>query len=267
MHTLITQCAEQLRNAEASGVPCAPIRERIAQAAQESNSDSIAVAYRIQQLNIDQKVANGARVVGRKIGLTSKVVQTQLGVDQPDFGTLLDSMSAGDGEEIDFARTFQPKIEAEIALVLERDLTHERHNFADLIRSVAFALPALEIVGSRIANWDIKLADTVADNASSSMFVLGARPVMLHQFDPAACPMEMTRNNVQSSTGNGRACLGNPLNAAIWLADVMNRLGQPLRAGDVILTGALGAMVPVARGDSFAAQIVGLGSVSVSFSK
>ena len=129
------------------------------------------------------------------------------------------------------------------------------------------AVTTIKRVGTRIANWDIKLADTVADNASSSMFVLGARPVMLHQFDPAACPMEMTRNNVQASTGNGRACLGNPLNAAIWLADVMNRLGQPLRAGDVILTGALGAMVPVARGDSFAAQIVGLGCVSVSFSK
>ena len=255
--------ADRLWQAEHGGQPIAPIRDELA----ALGGDALTAAYAVQQNITERRLAQGQRLVGRKIGLTSIAVQKQLGVDSQDFGALFAEMAVGDGEEIAWNRLMQPKAEAEIALVLSKDLSHERHTVADIIGATAYAVASIEVVGSRIANWDIKLADTVADNASSSMFVLGARPVMLHQFDPAACPMEMTRNNVQASTGSGRACLGNPLKAAIWLADVMNRLGQPLRAGDVILTGALGAMVPVARGDSFAAQIVGLGGVSVSFSK
>lgn len=259
----ISEIADLLWAAEQQGLPCAPLRERILEAA--GQGDPVACAYAVQQHNVQRRVAAGARVVGRKIGLTSVAVQRQLGVDSPDFGMLFADMAYGDGEPIPMARTLQPKIEAEIALVLERDLTFERHTFADLIGATAYALPALEVVGSRIENWNIKLLDTVADNASSSLFVLGSRPVILGQLDLAGCAMTMERGGETVSSGSGAACLANPLNAAVWLADMMVRVGTPLRAGDVLLTGALGPMVAVAPGDSFVASIGGLGQVRAVF--
>jgi len=205
--------------------------------------------------------------VGRKIGLTSTVVQQQLGVDSPDYGALFADMAVGDGEEIEWHRTQQPKAEAEIALVLERDLDHDINTFADVISATAYALPALEIVGSRVANWDIRLVDTVADNASSGLFVLGSRPVLLKDIDLVRCGMVLELKGEQVSVGAGSACLNNPLNAAVWLANTMVRLGTPLRAGDVVLTGALGPMAAIQPGDVFTAHIEGLGSVRAAFSK
>jgi 2-keto-4-pentenoate hydratase len=242
--------------------PVPPVRDAIG----ALGGDTLDNAYLVQQINTQRHIDGGARLVGRKIGLTSRAVQTQLGVDQPDFGMLFDHMAYGDGEEIPFALTQQPKVEAEIALVLERDLTHERHTVADLLRATAYALPAIEVVGSRIENWDIRLTDTVADNASSGLFVLGSRPVMLSQFDIVGCGMVMERGGDQVSVGAGAACLGNPLNAAIWLANTMVRVGLPLRAGDIVLTGALGPMAAVRPGDVFAAHIEGLGAVRALFS-
>lgn len=259
----ISEIAGLLRTAEEQGAPIAPLRERILEAA--GDTDPVACAYAIQQLNAQRRINQGARIVGRKIGLTSIAVQQQLGVDSPDFGMLFADMAYGDGEEIPMARTLQPKVEAEIALVLERDLNHERHTFADLISAVAYALPAIEVVGSRIENWNIRLLDTVADNASSNLFVLGSRPVTLGQFDLAGCAMTMERRGEMVSSGSGAACLANPLNAAVWLADMMVRVGTPLRAGEVLLTGALGPMVAVSPGDRFVAQIGGLGEVRAVF--
>lgn len=243
--------------------PVAPVRDAIA----AMDGDPVELAYRVQRINIERQVANGARRVGRKIGLTSASVQSQLGVDTPDFGTLLAHMAYGDGEEMPLSHTHQPKVEAEIALVLERDLPHARHTVADIVRATAFALPAIEVVGSRIENWNIRLADTVADNASSGLFVLGTRPVSLDALDLAGCGMLMERRGEQVSAGAGAACLGNPLNAAVWLANTMVRMGEPLRAGDVVLTGALGPMVPVQPGDVIAAHIEGLGEVRAVFSR
>jgi 2-keto-4-pentenoate hydratase len=244
-----------------SAVP--PVRDAIG----ALDGDALANAYRVQQINTQRQIEAGARLVGRKIGLTSVAVQVQLGVDQPDFGMLFDYMAYGDGEEISFDRTQQPKVEAEIALVLGRDLQHERHTIADIINATAYALPAIEVVGSRIANWDIRLADTVADNASSGLFVLGSRPVKLDAFDIVGCGMVMERGGDPVSVGAGAACLGNPLNAAIWLANKMVEVGAPLRAGDIVLTGALGPMTVVTPGDVFSAHIQGLGAVRVLFSK
>lgn len=250
--------AALLKAAQLSGQPIAPLRDRLAQADQDG-------AYAVQEVNTRAWLAEGRRLVGRKIGLTSLAVQTQLGVDQPDFGMLFADMAVGDGEPVAFGRLIQPKVEAEVALVIGRDLTHERHTYADLIRATEYALPAIEIVDSRIEAWNIRFLDTVADNASSGLFVLGGRPRRLGEFDITACAMEMRRGDEIVSRGNGRACLGSPLNAAVWLADVMVRCGRPLLAGDIVLTGALGPMVAVKSGDRFEVGIEGLGTVSSLF--
>lgn len=250
--------AALLRAAHQDGRSIAPLRERLA-------ATDLEAAYAIQETNTRFWLAEGRRLVGRKIGLTSLAVQAQLGVDQPDFGMLFADMAVGDGEPVALGRLIQPKVEAEIALVLGRDLTFERHTYADLIRATEYALPAIEIVDSRIAEWNIKFVDTVADNASSGLFVLGGRPVKLSDFDIAGCAMEMRRGDEVVSRGSGRACLGNPLNAAVWLADTMARCGRPLLAGDLVLTGALGPMAIARPGERFDASIEGLGSVSAVF--
>lgn len=250
--------AALLRAAHQDGRSIAPLRERLA-------ATDVDAAYAIQETNTRQWLADGRRLVGRKIGLTSLAVQAQLGVDQPDFGMLFADMAVGDGEPVALGRLIQPKVEAEIALVIGRDLTQERHTYADLIRATEYALPAIEIVDSRIEHWNIKFVDTVADNASSGLFVLGGRPLKLGDFDIANCAMEMKRGDEVVSRGNGRACLGSPLNAAVWLADVMVRCGRPLLAGDIVLTGALGPMVAVKPGERYDVGIEGLGQVSALF--
>jgi 2-keto-4-pentenoate hydratase len=183
-------------------------------------------------------------ICGRKVGLTARVVQRQLGVDQPDFGTLLDDMVFGDAELVLWAALQQPRIEAEIAFVLERDLAMPNPGLADAMQAIGFAQPALEIVGSRIAGWNIRYVDTVADNASSGAVVLGSTPRRLADADARLCGMALFRRGEPVSTGAGAACLGHPLNAVVWLARTMVRLGTPLKAGDLVLSGALGPLLP-----------------------
>jgi 2-keto-4-pentenoate hydratase len=268
MHPAVLEAANRLQHAQHSAQPCAPVRDLIARAHAEHPAQSaLALAYAVQQHNTQAALASGDRLVGRKIGLTSQAVQQQLGVNQPDFGALLASHWRADNLPIAWAHTQQPKVEAEIALVLEHDLTHERHTVADILRASAFALPAIEIVGSRIQNWDIQLLDTIADNASSGLFVLGSQPRALDQVDWVRCGMHINLNGEPVSVGAGAACLGNPLNAAVWLADTLVAMGTPLRAGDIVLTGALGPMVAAKPGDVFSAHIQGLGSVTAMFER
>ncbi|WP_292934219.1 fumarylacetoacetate hydrolase family protein [Noviherbaspirillum sp.] len=241
--TLVKELAARLRSAENTRQPVAPVRGEIA-------LDDMAAAYAVQQANVDARVANGERIVGRKIGLTSFA-----------------DMAYGDGEPMPLSRLIQPKAEAEIALVLKHDLTRERHTFADIIGATDYALAAIEVVDSRIQHWDIRFVDTVADNASSALFVLGSRPVPLADLDLVAATMTLSRDGEVLSRGSGAACLGNPLNAAVWLADMMVKMNTPLRAGDVLMTGALGPMVPVTQPGTFTAQIDGLGSVRAVFSE
>jgi 2-keto-4-pentenoate hydratase len=254
----IDAVAERLRKAAETGVAVAPIRDEIA-------AGGVAAAYAVQQANTDFYLKQGRRLVGRKIGLTSKSVQKQLGVDSPDFGMLYADMALYDGEDVPLGRVLQPKVEAEVALVLERDIDRPGVTLAELVSATAYALPAIEIVGSRIEKWNIKLLDTIADNASSGLFVLGAEPRKLVGLDLRLCGMVMERRGEPESVGAGAACLGNPLNAALWLARTMVELGNPLKAGDVIMSGALGPMVGVAPGDVIDTRINGLGSVRAVF--
>ena len=255
----IKKAASRIRGAWSKGKPIKPVREALP-------AGDLDAAYAVQRLNTDYWVEKqGRRVVGRKIGLTAKAVQAQLGVDQPDYGMLFADMCLVDGEEISVSRVLQPRCEAEVALVLEYDLYDEQLTIVDLIDAVAYALPAIEVVGSRIAKWDIKIVDTIADNASSGVFVLGTRPVMIEDLDLRECGMVMENKGDQISIGAGVACLGNPLTAALWLARKMVEVGTPLHAGDVIMTGALGPMAAVVPGDVVEARIEGLGSVRAAF--
>ncbi|MFD6418656.1 2-keto-4-pentenoate hydratase [Streptomyces sp. NPDC060194] len=241
-------------------VPCPPVRALI-------GTSDVGTAYAVQRRNLERAAAGGRRVAGRKIGLTSPAVQRQLGVDEPDFGALLADAEVPDGGEADLARLLQPRIEAEVALVLGADLTDPDCGADDVRAAVARLHPALEIVDSRVADWDITLVDTVADNASAGLYVLGGdgRPPLPGDGDLSGVRMLMRRGTETVSQGSGADCLGGPLLAARWLAVTLARLGDPLRAGDVVLTGALGPVVPVAPGDVFTAELTGLGEVSVRF--
>lgn len=264
--TAIEGAAAQLRGAMESRTPIAPLRDRFTN--DGSNlGPGIEHAYAVQRVNVEHALAAGATIVGRKIGLTSSAVQRQLGVDRPDFGTLLDNMIHCDDEEIPVSRLLQPRVEAELALVLGKSLDADRITLTDVISAVAYALAAIEVVDSRVKDWDINIIDTVADNASSGVVVLGNSPVPLAAIDTRLCGMVMERAGDQVSIGLGAACLGNPINAALWLARTLAAAGDPLRAGDVILTGALGPMVPANPTDVFTARISGLGSVRARFSK
>lgn len=256
-HT-IAKAAELLRNAEKTGQFIAPLRETFP----GLDADD---AYAIQNHNTQLKLRGGARIIGAKIGLTSPAVQKQLGVDTPDYGVLFDDMGYGEGLPIPMAGLQQPKVEAEVAFVLGRDLDLPNPTIIDVINAIDYALPALEIVGSRIDKWNIKLVDTVADNASSSAWVVGGSPKKLGELDLRGCKMSMTRDGEVVSTGVGAACLGHPLNATLWLAKTMARVGAPLRAGHLVLSGALGPMAAVEAGKTYTASIDGLGSVSAAF--
>jgi 2-keto-4-pentenoate hydratase len=259
-NSAVESVAQALYDAEINQAAIAPIRPQLG-----GEQADVDIAYAVQEENTKRAIHNGRRLVGRKIGLTSVAVQKQLGVDSPDFGMLFADMAYGDGEAIPAGLLIQPKVEAEIALVLKADLTQEKHTYADIISATEYALPAIEIVDSRIENWKISLIDTVADNASSAAFVLGSKPVQLADLDLVNCKMSMTRGEEVVSQGVGKACLSNPINAAVWLADEMVRRGRPLLKGDIVLTGALGPMVVANAGDEFKVEIEGFGSVTAAF--
>jgi 2-keto-4-pentenoate hydratase len=237
---------------------CKPIRDIIG----EANIDA---AYEIQQINTNRKLANGEQIIGYKVGLTSFAVQKQLGVDQPDFGVLTKSMLVSEEEQVPMSALMQPKAEAEIGFVLSQAIDEKVETIFELTHYIEYACASIEIVGSRIEGWDIRITDTIADNASASHFVVGKSKVQLADVDLVQCKMSMTKNGEIISTGQGRACMDNPLNAALWLVNTMVERGASLKKGDVILSGALGPMVPVIAGDRFIAEIEGLGTVSVSF--
>jgi 2-keto-4-pentenoate hydratase len=261
----IAAAVDRLARAQATRVPCAPVRDLI-------GTDDLPAAYAVQQGLVQGRLAGGVSIVGRKIGATSKAVQDQLGVDQPDFGYLLSDMDVSSGAlpgggPISMRTLVQPRVEAEVAFRLGKDIdvAEEEITLALVRDAVEVALPALEIVDSRIADWNIKFTDTVADNASSGLFVVGADAKPLTEVEPVDVVMSLSINGDVRSSGNGAACLGDPLEALRWLAVQAARFGDPLRAGHLILSGALGPFVPFAPGDRVEASLRGFDTLSVEF--
>lgn len=253
----VRSAAERLSAAIAEGTPCEPVRDLI-------GADDVDAAYAVQELLTKERLAAGATIVGRKIGLTSPAVQQQLGVDRPDFGVLFDDMQDVDGVVATDA-LLQPKVEAEVAFVLKADLVDGDLDLEQVRAAVDYGVAALEIVDSRIKDWDITFGDTVADNGSSARFVLGEKHCSLDEFEPVKVSMELELNGDLVSTGTGEACLGDPLIALQWLARTAREMGEPLRAGQIVLSGALGPMVAVQPGSRVTAWIHGLGDVTATF--
>jgi len=222
-------------------------------------------AYRIQQRMIARRLEAGERIVGKKIGVTSKAVMNMLGVYQPDFGMLTDGMLYNEGEAIPANTLIQPKAEGEIAFVLKKDLKGPGVTAADVLAATEGVMTCFEIVDSRIRDWKIRIQDTVADNASCGVFVLGDSLVDPRKVDLNTCGMVLEKNGEIVVTGAGAATMAHPVNAMVWLANMLGSLGIALKAGDIVLSGAMGAMVPVARGDNLRMTIGGIGGCSVRF--
>jgi 2-oxopent-4-enoate hydratase len=259
--------AERLRVAEES-------KEPIGKLTDDAPGLTVEDAYKIQGYALERRRTKGfhgrpARLVGRKIGITSKAVQDWLQVQEPDFGFLLDDMEVKDGGAMARADLLQPRIEGEIAFVLKRELPGcfvvGGVTVADVVAATDFVVPALEIIDSRIKDWKITYRDTVADNASSARFVIGTQPTRLDGLDLTTLGMTLTKNGAVASTGAGAACLGNPCAAVAWLANTLSRLASPLRPGELVLSGALGPVVPVEAGDRFELQVSKLGRCAVRF--
>jgi 2-oxopent-4-enoate/cis-2-oxohex-4-enoate hydratase len=252
----IAQLGNELFDSLCSRTPVEPLTAR-------EPAMTVEDAYQIQEQVIRRRLELGDRIVGKKIGLTSRVVQRALGVSEPDFGQLLASMVACD--TISVGTLLQPRAEGEIAFLLERDLAGPGISNADVLYATRFVMPCFEIVDSRIRDWRIRLQDTVADNASAGMFVLGDRAVDPRTVDLSVCGMVLEKNGHLECTGAGAAALGSPVNCVAWLANALGRFGIPLLAGEVILSGSLGALIPVTAGDCLQLSIGGIGSASVRF--
>jgi 2-keto-4-pentenoate hydratase len=246
--------ARRLREAY-GGTVIEPLRDVLA-------PTDVAGAYAVQSINTRHWLAQGRRIAGRKIGLTAEAVQRQLGVDRPDFGVLFADMRVDDGGRLPASRLIQPKAEAEVAIVMARDLAKRDATPEDVAAAAKGAVAAIEIVDSRIRDWRITFADTVADNGSSAFFVIGREVRPLAGLDLRTCGMALEVNGKVASLGAGAACMGHPLNAAAWLARTLAEMGEGLKAGDVLLTGALGPMAALSPGDQVDAAIGGLGQAS-----
>jgi len=256
--TTIEKLGDELYEALLSGKTVSPLTSR-------GFDISIEDAYFIQQRMLSRRLENGEHIIGKKIGVTSKAVMNMLGVHQPDFGYLLDGMVYNEGESIEMSTLIQPKAEGEIAFLLKKDLQGPGVTVADVLAATEGVMACFEIVDSRITDWKIKIQDTVADNASCGVFVLGDQLVDISNIDLGLCGMVLEKNGEIVVTGAGAATMGHPVNAMVWLANTLGKLGITLKAGDIVLSGAMGAMVPVVKGDNLRMSIGGLGGCSVRF--
>ncbi len=227
---------------------------------------TVADSYQISKVITDSRVAAGERIIGKKIGLTSKAVQNMLGVGEPDFGFLTDGMAYSQGQEMPISKKLiQPKAEGEIAFILKKDLLGPGLTAADVIAATECVMPCFEVVDSRVEDWRIKIQDTVADNASCGLFVLGDTAVSPRSVDLRTVGMVVEKNGALLSTGAGAAALGSPVNCVMWLANTLGEFGIPLKAGEVILSGSLVPLESVQAGDFMSVSIGGIGTASVRF--
>ena len=240
-------------------------REAIAPLTDREPDMTIEDAYQIQLRMIQRRLDLGETVIGKKIGVTSKVVMDMLKVNQPDFGHLLSGMVFSEGEPIPANSLIAPRAEAEVAFMLKRDLQGPGVMAADVLRATECVMPCFEIVDSRIQDWKIKIQDTVADNASCGVFVLGGVRADPRRLDLALAGMVLEKNGEVISTATGAAVQGSPVNAVAWLANTLGRLGITLKAGEVILSGSQSPLVPVMAGDSLYCSVGGLGGAAVRF--
>jgi 2-oxopent-4-enoate/cis-2-oxohex-4-enoate hydratase len=240
-------------------------RQAIAPLTDRDADISVEDAYRIQQRMVERRLQKGETVIGKKIGVTSKAVQQMLNVFQPDFGLLLSGMVYAESLPIPVNSMIAPRAEAEVAFILKHDLNGPGVTAADVLRATDYVLPCFEIVDSRIRDWKIKIQDTVADNASCGVFVLGGQARSLRGLDLSVAGMVVEKNGDVVSTAAGAAVQGSPVNAVAWLANTLGALGIPLKAGEVILSGSQSPLMNVAPGDSFLCSVGGLGSSSVRF--
>jgi 2-oxopent-4-enoate/cis-2-oxohex-4-enoate hydratase len=251
----LSQLAENLWQARITGTPCAPLTEIHPEL-------TIEKAYEISSQIFQRRLQSGVRSVGRKIGLTSLAVQKQLGVDQPDFGYLTSDMLVPTGGIVAKDALIQGRAEGEVAFVLGRDLKGPGLTREDIVAATDHVIACIEMIDSRVKDWKIKIQDTIADNASSALLVLGSKPKRLQDIDLRMAGMTLRMNGEVESTGVGAACLDHPVNAVLWLANSLGRLGDSLKAGDIILSGAYGPVVPFNPGDHCEVEISGLGKVT-----
>ena len=256
---LIQQCGDELFDAMQNRTTLKPFTERF-------DDITIEDAYHISLRMIERRVEAGEKIIGKKIGVTSKAVQNMLNVHQPDFGFLTDKMAYSQGQEMPISeQLIQPKAEGEIAFVMKKDIIGPGLTNADILAATDFVIPCFEVVDSRIEDWKIKIQDTVADNASCGLFVLGDTAVDPRKVDLTTCGMVVEKNGSVISTGAGAAALGSPVNCVTWLANTLGQFGIPLKAGEVILSGSLVPLKPVQAGDFMSVSIGGIGSASVRF--
>lgn len=260
MENSIKTAGDLLRQAYESGVAREPIRSLV-------DDENLATAYKVQDYNDKQWQAQGRRRVGRKLALTNKAVQQQFGISQACHGTLYADMVLTDGAEIAQRALSDQRVETEIAVVLKKDLTHSQHTVLDIIDACDYLLAAFEIVDSRMIDWNVNACDFVADNTSASLVVLGTKPVYLNACDITRCVMTTKRGDEVVSEGLATNCLGHPLHAMVWLADEMVRVGNPLRAGEFVITGAMGPAISAKPGDVFTAELSGIGAISARFAR
>ncbi|WP_134704251.1 2-keto-4-pentenoate hydratase [Ammoniphilus sp. YIM 78166] len=258
MNLLIESIANELLEAERTKVGITPLTQRYEELTVED-------AYQIQLDVIKKKRSEGRQVIGKKVGLTSLAMQKMLGVDEPDYGHLLDDMRVSDGEKVSIADMLSPKIEAEIGFILSQDLTGPHVTYLDVLMATKYVVPTLEIIDSRIADWKIKLIDTIADNGSSAKVVVGNKLSTIDGLDLRALGMVLYNHGELMATGSGAAALGHPAEAVAWLANKLHTFGITLKAGELILPGALSGAMSVKSGDRVSADFGPLGSVSVTF--
>jgi len=258
MNPIINTLASELLEAEATKVAIAPFTERYSEI-------TVTDAYHVQLQVVKQKLEAGRHIIGKKVGLTSKAMQTMLNVNEPDYGHLLDDMEVQDQSIVKANEMIAPRIEAEIGFILDRDLKGPDVTFLDVLLATKYIVPTLEIIDSRIADWKIKLIDTVADNGSSAKVVIGKKKTSIDNIDLRDLGMILFKNGEQVATGAGAAALGHPAHAIAWLANKLSEFDISLKAGEIILPGALSGAVQVKAGDHIEARFGSIGSVSVAF--